>query len=60
VSSGETRLRSFTAITDRVAGPVRVKLEVRGAVPGGGSANVTAKAGDGFLRVVRYPAALDH
>jgi hypothetical protein len=46
-------------VTNRVAGPVRVKLEVRSSVPGPGSANVTAKPGDGYLRVVRYPAALD-
>lgn len=46
-------------VRDRVAGPVRVKLEVRSAVPGGGSTNVVARAGEGHLRVVRYPAALD-
>jgi hypothetical protein len=45
-------------VTQRVAAPVYVNLIMRSAVPGGGSTNVTAKRGEGFIRSVRYRASL--
>jgi hypothetical protein len=44
-------------VTEAITGPVYVNLTARSAVPGGGSANVTVKRNDGWLRSVRYSAA---
>jgi hypothetical protein len=45
-------------VTGDVADPVYVNLVVRSEVPGPGSANVSARRGDGWIRSVRYGAAL--
>ncbi|MEO8702791.1 MAG: hypothetical protein ABI867_22295 [Kofleriaceae bacterium] len=44
-------------VTEDVRGPVYVNLVARSAVPGGGSARVEVRRGDGFVRSMRYAAA---
>jgi hypothetical protein len=45
-------------VTEDIAGPVHVNVVAKSAVPGGGSARVTVKRDDGWVRSVRYRAAL--
>ncbi len=45
-------------IDQAIHGPVYVNLAVKSAVPGGGSTKVTVHRNAGFLRAVRYSAAL--
>lgn len=41
-------------VTEDIAGPVHVNVVARSAVPGGGSARVTVRRDDGWVRSVRY------
>jgi hypothetical protein len=44
-------------VTEDLAGPVYVNVVAKSAVPGGGTAQVTVKRDDGWVRSVRYSAA---
>ncbi|HWO18876.1 MAG TPA: hypothetical protein VNO30_08870 [Kofleriaceae bacterium] len=45
-------------VTEDIVGPVYVNVVGKSAVPGGGSAQVTVRRDDGWVRSVRYRAAL--
>jgi hypothetical protein len=45
-------------VTEDITGPVYVNVVAKSAVPGGGSAQVTVRRDDGWVRSVRYRAAL--
>lgn len=49
-----TRRVAVFRVTEDIRGPVYVNLIARSAVPGGGSANVTVRRGDGWIRSTRY------
>jgi hypothetical protein len=53
-----TRRVAVFRVTEDIAGPVYVNLIARSEVPGGGSANVVVRRGDGWIRSVRYAATL--
>ncbi len=54
----EIRKVAVFRVTDDLAGPIHVNLVAVSAVPGGGTAKVSVRRGDGFLRSTRYRAAL--
>lgn len=45
-------------VTEDIVGPAYVNVVAKSAVPGGGSAQVTVRRDDGWVRSVRYRAAL--
>ena len=45
-------------VTEDIIGPVHVNVVAKSAVPGGGGARVTVRRDDGWVRSVRYRAAL--
>jgi hypothetical protein len=53
-----TRKVAVFRVTEDIAGPVFVNLIARSEVPGGAPAHVIVRRDDGWLRSVRYPAAL--
>lgn len=52
-----TRRVAVFRVNEDVDRPVYVNLIARSAVPGGGSARVTVRRGDGFIRTTRYDAS---